>query len=42
VQGDSAGSVLVQVMEAGGHPGRLSDKHLALVKEWIDAGASER
>ena len=42
VPGDSAGSVLVQVMEAGGHPGRLSDKHLALVKEWIDAGASER
>jgi cytochrome c5 len=42
VPGDAAASVIVQVMESGGHPCRLSDKHLALVKEWIDAGASER
>ncbi|MFC2177072.1 c-type cytochrome domain-containing protein [Actinomycetota bacterium] len=41
VPGDSAGSVVVQVMEAGGHPVQLSAEDLALVKDWIDAGAAE-
>ena len=39
--GDSAGSVIVQILDAGGHPAQLSAEDLALLKEWIDAGAAE-
>ena len=41
VPGDAAGSVLVQVQDAGRHPGQLSAEDLAKLKEWIDAGAAE-
>jgi formate dehydrogenase gamma subunit len=41
VAGDSAESVIVQRMEAGGHPGLLSDEDLARLIAWIDAGAVE-
>jgi len=41
VPGDSANSVLYTIQAAGGHPGTLSPEELALVQEWIDAGAVE-
>lgn len=41
VPGDSAGSVIVQILDAGGHPVVLSAEDLARLKEWIDAGAAE-
>jgi nitrate/TMAO reductase-like tetraheme cytochrome c subunit len=40
VPGDSAASELVEV-QSGQHFGKLSADELALVKEWIDAGAPE-
>lgn len=40
--GDSAGSKLMLVQAAGGHPGQLSGDDLTLVKDWIDAGAPEK
>jgi hypothetical protein len=42
VPGDPAGSVLVEVQQAGGHPGQLTDEELQAVIEWIEAGALER
>jgi cytochrome b subunit of formate dehydrogenase len=42
VPGDSANSLLVAKQEAGGHPGQLTPEEIALVKEWIDAGALEK
>ena len=39
---DSAGSKLVQVQSAGGHPGQLSAEEIAQIKLWIDAGAPEK
>jgi formate dehydrogenase gamma subunit len=39
---DSAGSILVQVQQAGGHPGQFTSDELALIIEWIDAGAPEK
>jgi cytochrome b subunit of formate dehydrogenase/nitrate/TMAO reductase-like tetraheme cytochrome c subunit len=39
--GDSANSVLYTLQAAGGHPGTLTSEELALVQEWIDAGAVE-
>jgi hypothetical protein len=41
VPGDAAASVIVQIMEAGGHPGQLAEADLALLMAWIDAGAPE-
>jgi len=41
VPGDSANSTLSAVQVAGGHPGMLAPEELALVQEWIDAGAVE-
>jgi cytochrome b subunit of formate dehydrogenase len=41
VPGDAAGSRLVIVQSAGGHPGQLSAEELSRVKEWIDLGAPE-
>ena len=40
VPGDSAGSVIVQILDAGGHPAGLSAQDLSRLKEWIDAGAA--
>jgi hypothetical protein len=34
--------VLVQIQQAGGHPGQLSQDELNAVIEWIQAGAPER
>lgn len=42
VPGDPAASVLVQVQQAGGHAGQLSDAELAQVIAWIEAGAPEQ
>ena len=42
VPGDANSSKLVQVQSAGGHPGQLSSEELAVVKNWIDAGALEK
>jgi len=41
IPGDSANSILYTLQAAGGHPGTLSSEELALVQEWIDAGAVE-
>ena len=35
VPGDPDAGVIVQMMEAGGHPGQLSDTDLAALREWI-------
>ena len=39
--GNSAGSLLVDVQQAGDHYGNFTPEELAIVKEWIDAGAKE-
>jgi formate dehydrogenase gamma subunit len=38
---DAAASIIVQIMEAGGHPAVLSAEEVAQLTEWIDAGAAE-
>jgi formate dehydrogenase gamma subunit len=40
--GDAAGSKLVAVQSAGGHPGQLNGEELTRIKEWIDLGAPEK
>ncbi len=40
--GDAAGSKLVVVQSAGGHPGQLNEDELARIREWIDLGAPEK
>lgn len=42
IPGDSANSVLIIKQLAGGHFGQLTSEELALVVEWIDAGAPEK
>jgi len=39
VAGDPEASVIVQIMDAGGHPAVLSADDLATLREWIAAGA---
>ena len=41
VPSDSQGSLLVQIQQSGDHPAVLTPEELALVIEWIDAGAPE-
>jgi cytochrome b subunit of formate dehydrogenase/mono/diheme cytochrome c family protein len=41
VPNDPDASVIVQVQQAGGHAGQLSDAELAQVIAWIEAGAPE-
>ncbi len=41
VPGDAAASVIVQIMEGGGHPAQLSEAELAHLVAWIDGGAVE-
>ncbi|MBT8213181.1 MAG: hypothetical protein KJN71_08550, partial [Acidimicrobiia bacterium] len=41
VPGDAEASVIVRVMEAGGHPQQLSAEDLATLRAWIDGGAAE-
>jgi formate dehydrogenase gamma subunit len=38
---DPANSPLIAIMEAGDHPGKLTDEQLQLVRDWIAAGAPE-
>jgi mono/diheme cytochrome c family protein len=42
VPGDETTSLLVTKQQAGGHPGQLTSEELALVIEWIQAGAPEK
>lgn len=35
-------SLLIQVVEAGNHPGSLEEDELTIVREWIQAGAPEQ
>lgn len=39
--GDADASTLVELQEAGGHPGQLTDEEIQLIRDWIDAGAPE-
>ena len=39
IPGKPDDSILVQKMEAGGHPGQLTDEELAMVRQWILIGA---
>jgi cytochrome b subunit of formate dehydrogenase len=39
--GDPAGSKLIVIQSAGGHPGQLSPDELAIISAWIEAGALE-
>lgn len=41
VPGDSEGSLLVQIQQSGDHPAVLTPEELAIIIEWIDAGAPE-
>lgn len=40
--GDPTTSLIVKILEAGGHPGQLSTEELAALKAWIQAGAPEK
>ena len=42
VPGNPEASVLVQVQQAGGHPGQLTDAELQQVIDWIAAGAPKQ
>jgi cytochrome b subunit of formate dehydrogenase/mono/diheme cytochrome c family protein len=42
VPNDSANSKLIQLQQAGGHPGQLSAEEIAQISAWIDAGAPEK
>ena len=42
VPGDSANSLLIKIQSAGNHFANLSADELAIVKQWIDAGAPEK
>jgi len=42
IPGNPDGSTIVQIQQAGGHPGQLTAEEINLVIEWIKAGAPER
>jgi formate dehydrogenase gamma subunit len=42
IPGDAAGSLLIQIQSAGGHPGQLTPGELQSVTDWINAGAPEK
>ncbi len=42
IPGNADESLLVQIQEAGGHPGQLTESEIALVRDWITAGAPEQ
>jgi hypothetical protein len=42
VPNNSAGSKLIQIQSAGGHPGQLTPEEIAMIAAWIDAGAPEK
>lgn len=41
VPGDPEASMIVQVQQAGGHPGQLTEEELDQLTAWIEAGAPE-
>jgi formate dehydrogenase gamma subunit len=41
IPGNPDESLLIQLQEAGGHPGQLTESEIALVREWITAEAPE-
>jgi cytochrome b subunit of formate dehydrogenase/cytochrome c5 len=41
VPGDTAGSQIFSIQSSGGHPGQFDAEELALIEEWITAGATE-
>ncbi|MGD2058522.1 MAG: hypothetical protein PVI04_07290, partial [Anaerolineales bacterium] len=41
VPGDPAASMVIQVQQAGGHPGQLTEEELDQLTAWIEAGAPE-
>lgn len=40
--GDAESSLVVQLMRAGGHPGKFADAELEWIVDWINAGAPEK
>jgi cytochrome b subunit of formate dehydrogenase len=42
VSGEAANSKIVQIQQAGGHPGQLTPEEIAQLVEWIDTGAPEK
>jgi hypothetical protein len=42
IPGDADTSVIVNILEAGGHPGQLTADELAALKAWILSGAPEK
>ncbi|HET9588063.1 MAG TPA: NapC/NirT family cytochrome c [Anaerolineales bacterium] len=42
IPGDAANSVLFQLQSAGGHFANLTSEELAVLEQWIDAGAPEQ
>ena len=42
IPGDSANSLLFKIQSAGGHFANLTAEELAVIKQWIDAGAPEK
>jgi formate dehydrogenase gamma subunit len=42
VPGDPMASMVIAIQSAGGHPGQLSADEIALITEWINAGAPEK
>ena len=42
LHGDSANSLLFQIQSAGKHFANLTPDELAIIKQWIDAGAPEK
>jgi mono/diheme cytochrome c family protein len=41
ISGDAENSKLVQIQQAGGHPGELSPEELQQVIDWINNGAAQ-
>jgi cytochrome b subunit of formate dehydrogenase len=42
VPGNAENSKIVQIQQAGGHPGQLTPEEIAQLVEWINAGAPEK
>jgi cytochrome b subunit of formate dehydrogenase len=42
VPGDPAASMVLVIQSAGGHPGQLTADEIALITEWVNAGAPEK
>ncbi len=42
IPGNADASLLLRAQATGNHPGQLNEEQLALVRQWIEAGASEK